>query len=379
MEWGSVRDQFPIVEREVYLDHASRCPTPLPVMLRQEEFIRFCAEHGRDYASWWKIADNLREKVALLLNADSTEIGFGSSTTEVMNICAQGFDWHPCDNIVTAQTEFPSNVYPWLGVKKKGVEVRFVEPLNHEITLDLIEKCVDSHTRMIALSHIQASNGFRIDLEEIGCYCQKHGIVFCVDATQSLGAFPIDVKSAHIDFLACSTYKWMMGSDGLAIFYCSRELMPKLSQIFLGWSGRTNRNEFYAYPLDYPQQACKFELGNPNFSSIIALDAAMEFHNQLGQKAITDHTIEISEQFRDAISGIPSVRIIGNFDFSHRSAIMTLAVEDPARIHACLSNQHIATALRRDGIRIAPYFYTNYDDVERFARTLRALLGGNLS
>ena len=255
MEWNHIRDQFPVTERLVYLDHASRCPTPLPVMLRQEEFLHFCAECGRDYSTWWKIADNLRGKIASLIKADEKEIGFASSTTEAMNICAQGFKWQPGDNIVIAQMEFPSNVYPWLGLSKNEVEVRFVEPQNYEITPELIDRYVDSHTRMISLSHVQAANGFRIDLEEIGYYCKKQGICFCVDATQSLGAFPIDVKTAHIDFLACSTYKWMMGSDGLAIFYCANDFLSNLNQVFLGWSGRINRNEFYAYPLDYPVSA----------------------------------------------------------------------------------------------------------------------------
>lgn len=378
MHITEIRKNFPITEHAIYLDNGSRCPLCKPVLDRQQSFQLFCSESGRDYAAWWRLADDLRGKIARLIHAQAKQVGYASSTTAALNLLAQGYEWKPGDNVIIAASEFPSNVYPWLGLKERNVEIRFLQPQNGWITLSQFQELADKNTRIISVSHIQAANGFKMDLEELGVFCEKKGIVFCVDATQSMGAYPIDVVSSHIDFLATSTYKWLMGSDGLAVFYCSDALQSSLRQVFWGWSGRIDRNEFNQYPLSYPQEAKRFELGNPNFSSLVALDAAMDFRDSVTHETIMKKTCEIVSCFKETLQGIKGLQILGNFDSRHQGALLTLAIENAPMTYHELIKQGFLCALRRDGIRISPYFYNTQEEAETFAKAMRLLLkGGN--
>ncbi len=376
MNVTALREQFPITRWGTYLDHGSRCPTPQAVLERQEAFARFCAQRGRDYAAWWTMADNLRARIAALINAEAAEICYASSTTHALNLLAQGYPWKAGDVIVAAQMEFPSNVYPWLGLAEKGVEVRMIQPQDGRITLEMIRDALDARTRLVALSHVQAANGFRLNLQEVGQLCHSRDIVFCVDATQSLGAYEVDVERDGIDFLACSTYKWLMASDGLAVCFCRAQLLPSLKLSYYGWSGRCDRNEFYTYPMKYPSKAQRFELGNPNFSALAALEAALDLRDEIGGEVILGRTQQVVDCFYEALRGIEGVMPVGDFAPDHRGALITLRLEHAPRVFEGLTRRRIATALRREGIRISPYFYNTSEEADLLARALRELTGG---
>jgi cysteine desulfurase/selenocysteine lyase len=370
MNLNMIRQQFPVTDHMIYLDNASRCPVCIPVAESQKEYIDFCVKYGSDYKNWWQKVDSLRLKLGKLINASQNEIGYASSTTSAMNIIARGYPWKEGDNIVLINHDFPSNIYPWLACKKNGVQIRFIEPNNGKIHLEQIKQVVDNNTRALSVSHVQAENGFRCDLDVIGDFCDKKKILFCVDATQSLGVFPIDVKQSHIDFLASSTYKWLMGSDGLAVFYCSDRIIDSVQQVFLGWSGRVNRNEFYYYPLDYPREARKFELGNPNFSSILALDAAVDFHVSIGTSQISNMTENIVKIYKQGINSINNVELVGDFDSAHQGAIITISLANADKIHLKLLKSKVACSLRHNGIRISPFFYNSEAESYEFLELL---------
>ncbi len=219
----SYRDEFPVTRNYVYLDHAGVAPVSLRVKRAVEEFISDATESGAfNYTSWTKRVEEIRRKSAALIGAESEEVAFVRNTSHGISIVAQGLDWKEGDNLIVYEKEFPSNIYPWLNLKERGVEVRFISSPNERILIEDIEGLIDSRTRLITLSSVQFSSGFRVDLKSVGELCRRKGVLFFVDAIQSLGVVPMDVEEFHVDFLAADGHKWLLSPEGTGIFYCRR-------------------------------------------------------------------------------------------------------------------------------------------------------------
>lgn len=370
MNAKEIRELFPITNSIIYLDTASRCPLAIPVYNSLERYLDFCSRYGREYKSWWELSEQLRKKIAQLIGSKSTEIGFCDSTTHAINILAHGYSWKKDDNIVTANIEFPSNIYPWFSIKQYGVDVRLIECKNGMLPLYEIEKYCDSHTRILSLSHVQAANGYRIDLTQIGDFCRDRGIIFCVDATQSCGVFPIDVRTSKIDFLAVSTYKWMMATDSLAFYYCSEKIIGSLSQTYLGWSGRLDRNDFKNHHMKYPMEAKKFELGNLNFLAMQGFDAAISLYNEIGQDEILDYTLNLAEEYRKCLKSYKQIKLLSDFDAEHKSMIITFDLKNRFDFFSVLEKNRITCCLKHNGIRISPFIFNDFDEVLFFNKLL---------
>src|SRR5262249_9660170 len=150
--------------------------------------------------------------------ADPLDIAFVKNTSEGIGIAAEGFPWQVGDNIITAAEEYPANIYPWLNLKSRGVEVRFVETRDRRLWIDDFKSLMDSRTRLLSVSSVEFASGFRNDLVALGELCRQRGILFFVDAIQSLGILPLDVRQTPIDFLAADGHKWLLGPEGAAIF-----------------------------------------------------------------------------------------------------------------------------------------------------------------
>src|SRR2546425_1063837 len=175
-----------------------------------------------DFVAWFDRADRVRALAARLLHTEAARIAFVKCTSEGVNFVANGLDWRAGDNVVTIAGEFPSNVYPWMALAGRGVELRFVptDPAGRFGAQDVAHR-VDGRTRAVALSAVSFSTGFRAPLEEIGAVCRSRGALFAVDAIQALGASDLDVERAGIDVLSAHAYKWLMGSTGIGVAHPS--------------------------------------------------------------------------------------------------------------------------------------------------------------
>lgn len=373
-DFKTPRGDFPALATRTYLDSASKSPLAKPVAARLGKYFALCTERGSDYPGWWRTVDSTRAKTASLLGASPAEIAFASSSTHAINIVAQGLSWRPGDNVVVAEEEFPSNLYPWLALAEKGVDIRIIPPRRDGYPLSAYQEMADAGTRLIALSHVQANTGYRSDLAAMAAYCRDNDILLLADATQSCGAVPIDVKACGVDFLCASTYKWLLGIDGLAILYIDRARLQQLRFSQLGWAGRCQPNDNTHHRMDYPDEARRFELGNPNFTAIHALESGLDYLAGIGVEAIFAKITALGNRLREGLAKIPGVSLAGDHGEAHRSAIVTVGFaggpEEASRVHSTLARAGVAAALKPQGVRFSFNFFNTAEDIDRACAAL---------
>ena len=365
------RKEFPIAKNYIYLDHSGVAPMSLRVKSAIEMFVGESAEGGAfHYPKWAQQINGTRSACARLINAGPDELAFVKSTSHGLSIVAEGLDWKPGDNVLIYEKEFPSNIYPWLNLKRKGVEVRIIPSREGRILIDDIERLIDSKTKLLAISSVQFSNGFRIDLKKVGALCRKNNVLFCVDAIQSLGVIPMDVKEYNVDFLSADAHKWLLGPEGIGIFYCRRELAERLSPPLIGW--KCVRNEF---DFDHPDfclktDARRFEEGSMNLLGIFGLGAAVDLLLEVGIKNIETRVLGLGEviireaEQRGYLVRTPKAR-------SERGGNVTFSGNfDPAATRDRLREKRILINVRGGGLRVSPHFYNTEEEILAFFRAL---------
>jgi cysteine desulfurase/selenocysteine lyase len=358
--------EFPLQEDIIYLNHAAVSPWPLRT---ENAVIRFTHENvtqgSKNYPQWITVESQLREKLRQLINADSTDdIALLKNTSEALSVVAFGIDWHPGDNIVSVAGEFPSNRVTWEALSTKGVELRKSNILCKDPEQAIFDQ-VDNHTRLITISSVQYSTGFQVDLVRMGQFCRQNNILFCVDAIQSIGAMQFDVQAIQADFVMADGHKWMLGPEGLALFYCRPELREKLTLHQFGWHMTDAFIEFDKEQWKPANTARRFECGSPNMLGIHALNASLSVLLDMGMETVEAMVLANShylfkcvnnhkqlELLTDATKG----RISGIVTFRHRSI-------DNERLFSVLTENGVMCAQRGGGIRFSPHFYTPRDKI----------------
>ena len=241
MSSAGFKDLFPSTQNLVYFNHAAVGP----LSTRAYEAMERHARDQRDYGAlhwkeWYAEIDRLRESAARLIGANADEIAILKNTSEGLSFVARGLEWKEGDNVVTTALEFPSNWTPWKRLEERGVECRIATlPVVEEI-----DKQIDARTRLVTVSSVAFHNGFTADLDAIGALCRQRNVLFCVDAIQSVGVLPVDVRKSRIDFLAADGHKWMCGPEGAAIFYVAAERRELLEVLESGWTNIERGGKF---------------------------------------------------------------------------------------------------------------------------------------
>ncbi len=365
--FNSYRHEFPITDKYIYLDHAGVAPISLRVKKAVERFLAESAEGGAfHYLRWIKRVGEVRRACARLLNAHSDEIAFVKSTSHGLSIVAEGLDWKAGDNLLIYEREFPSNIYPWLNLKRKGVEVRIIPSRDGRILIEDIERLMDSRTRLLAISSVQFANGFKIDLKRAGELCQKKGVLLCVDAIQSLGVIPMDVRDYHIDFLSADGHKWLLGPEGVGIFYCRKELAERLNPPLIGWKSVQNEFEFDRPEFKLKTNALRFEEGSMNLLGIFGLGAAIELLFEVGISNIENRVLTLGDLIICEAEK-RGFKILSPRLREERGGIITFSGNfDPLNMRDALRGKGIMVNVRGGGIRVSPHFYNTDEELERF-------------
>jgi cysteine desulfurase/selenocysteine lyase len=359
------RREFPVTQNYIYLDHAGIAPLSTRVTSAIDTFLSEATHDGAFlYAKWTQQINDIRRSCAGLINAGPEEIAFVKNTSHGLSIVAQGLDWKPGDNVLLYEREFPSNRYPWMHLQRKGVNVRVVPSREGRIDLRDIEEMTDAKTRLLALSSVQFSNGFRIDLSKVGDLCRRKKVLFCVDAIQSLGIIPMNVKECNIDFLSADAHKWLLGPEGIGIFYCKEELAEHLDPPLIGWKSVKNAFAFDRPDLVLLSNALRFEEGSMNLLGIFGLGAAIELLSEVGLQRIEEHVLGLgdviirSAEERGFAVLTPKAR-------KDRGGNITIAGNfDPAKMQQELQGIGIMVNVRGGGLRISPHFYNTDGEIE---------------
>lgn len=374
MDWSSWRALFPIAGRRVHLNHAGVSP----VSSRVAESVRAFIAHATTlepgaHAEWEARAEAVRGSFARLIGAHDDEIAFVKNTSEGLSLVAAGLEWRAGDNVIAVDGEYPANVYPWWSLRRHGVETRMIRRAPGAVTVADVARLVDAHTRLVALSFVDWSSGGRVDLAPIGAFCRERGILLCVDGIQGVGAVPLDVEAAGIDFLAVGGHKWLLAPEGCGCLYVSRRAAGLVHSVLHGWKSVTNADVYLPYHFDPRPDAAKFEPGSPSLLSTVALGAALELLEEVGPAAVTARIMEINDRFvaglcargAEILSPWQPERRSGFFVFSLPGAMQALAGE--------LHQAGFTVRVRGGGIRVAPHFYLDETDVDAFLAALDRL------
>lgn len=354
--------EFPLDEELIHLNHAAVGPWPKRTVDAVTRFAQENLHQGSwNYPEWLRIESALRDQLASLINASSSDdIALVKNTSEALSFVASGIDWLAGENIVTSDQEFPSNRIVWESLAPQGVELRQVDLNRGESPEDALFALVDSQTRMIAISSVQFGSGLRMDLERIGRFCHERGILFCVDAIQSVGALRFDVQAIKADFVAADGHKWLLGPEGLGFFYVRPQLREKLKLSQYGWHMVEAIGDFDRMDWQPAHTARRFECGSPNMLSIHALSASLSLLLEVGMEEVETRVLDNSRFLQQQLSQLPDVELITPLENNRFAGIVTFrsASKDEELLYQRLHARKLFCAQRAGGIRFSPHFYT---------------------
>ncbi len=360
--------EFPLEERLCYLNHAAVSPWPQRTARAVTDFARENAAVGsRHYARWLGVEQELRARLRTLINADGEdEIALLKSTSEALSVVAWGIDWQAGDEIVITNEEFPSNRIVWESLHELGVRVIEADIGDRPRAEETIIGSLSSRTRLVSVSAVQYSSGFALDLPTLGAACRARDIAFCVDAIQSIGARPFDVQACQADFAMADGHKWMLGPEGLAVFYCRRDWLQRLALRQYGWHMVAQMGDFGAREWRPADHARRFECGSPNMLGIHALHASVGLLLEVGIPTIAE---KVSRKISYLIEKLEnnSAIILSEKQPERRAGIVTFARPDidPPALYQHLQEAGVVCALRGGGVRFSPHFYTPESVLER--------------
>lgn len=370
--------EFDQAEGLIYLNHAAIAPWPERT---RSAVARFAAENqlrgAQHYRQWLDIEGRLRDQLRWLINAaDATEIALLKSTSEGLSVVAHGLDWQPGASIVTAREEFPSNRVAWQSLAPYGVTTRLVELAGREDPEAALFDAVDDSTRLLAISAVQYADGLRMDLPRIGAFCREHGILFCVDAIQQLGALPLDVAAIGADFVVADGHKWLLGPEGLALFYCRAEHLERLRLHQYGWHMLADHADYARLDWTPARDATRFECGSPNMLGIHALSASLALFQELGMDAVAEAIAHHAGRLADWLDAHDGCELLSPSDPARRAGIVTFRPlnGDSAALYRRLMADDLVCAARGGGVRLAPHFWHADADIDRAFERLETAL-----
>ena len=367
--------EFPVTRDKIFLAHAGVCPLPH----RVAEAIADCARQGtlgdQEAFMLHRLTD-AQKLTAQLLNCQSEEVALVGPTSLGLSLIAAGLNFRKGDNILIYHDDYPSNVYPWMALAEKGVQVRLINTRGLGVirTIDVMGQ-VDENTRLVALASCHFISGYRLEHQAIGKYLRERGILFCLDAIQTLGAFPTTVE--YVDFLAADAHKWLLGPCAAGVLYVRRELQEKLNPPIYGWHNVKNPNFVAQDKIEFRTDATKYEAGTHNLLGIVGLIASMELALEIGVENIAAELLRKRRLLVPALQAKGFTVLNADVKTENASGIVTFYQpgKDPSPLHKKLTDAGVVASLRTDRkrqnyIRLSPHFYNTDAELHRVLELL---------
>jgi len=372
---------FPVTRNCVYLNHASNGPLPRPTVRAMQSYFDDASKFGGVNSQRWNMYEQgAHRRLANMLNVRPEQIAMTASTSDGFMHIAGGLNWREGDTIITAECEFPSNVYPWLNLQQRGVQVNFVKMHEHRIRVEDVLAQITEHTRLVSLSLVEFSTGFRNDIAAIARHCHERSILCGIDAMQALGALDIDARQLDVDFLASAAHKWLLGPKTTGILYVSDNLLAQLRATRRGWFSVETPFDFFSYEQPLKPGAARFEHSSPNSTPIVGLDASLGVFESIdgGMQAVEARLLGLTGY---AIAGLERLGypVVSPQGAGERSGIVCFqphpARQDltPQHLVDELAARQIYTAARGTVARISPHFYNTIEDIDALLNALEEL------
>jgi selenocysteine lyase/cysteine desulfurase len=373
MDWAQWREDFPSAARVVHMNHAGISPLPRRVAAAIQSFADDALMlDPATYQRWEARAAAARAAAARLIGARAQEIAFVRNTSEGLSLVASGLHWQPGDNVVTVAEEYPSNVYPWFGLQRLGVETRLLARPGVRFGADDIAALIDRRTRVLAVSAVDWQSGFRVDLAALAELCRAREVLFVVvDAIQAVGALGVDVAACGIDVLAAGGHKWLLAPEGCGMLFVSDRVVERIYPVVLGWKSVRNPGVYLPYHFELRADAARLEPGSAPHLALHAFGTALDLLLEIGPAAIEARVLDITDRLIEGLERLGAT-ILSPGARAERSAILTFVLGDTPALHAALTEAGIIARPRLGGIRLAPHFYNDADDIARVLDVVRA-------
>ena len=363
-----LEQEFPVERNFRYLNHAAVAPWPLRTGNAVRAFAAQNVDMGaRDYNDWVETEQGLRRRLAALVHAPSPDdIALTKNTSEALSMVAHGFPWNDGDNVVIAAEEFPSNRIVWESLAGRGVTTRPVTLTGVDDPETALLAAIDGRTRILAVSSVQYGLGLRVKLKKLGAACRARGVAFCVDAIQGLGVFDHNVQAANIDFLMADAHKWLLGPEGIAVFYCSAAWREKLTLHEYGWHMVEDLYDFERRAWRPARSARRFECGSPNMLGIHALSASLSLFEEIGLPVIEKRVLARAEYLFEIIKQYPDLELLSDPRPGRYAGIVTFRHRRHAvdKLYHALRGQNVVCVPRGGGIRFSPHCYTRIETLQ---------------
>ena len=372
-------EQFPVLRHWDFFNHAGVAP----ICRAAGDAMRAYADQAESQAylahNWYADLEKLRVSAAAMIGAHRDEIAFLKNTSEGISAVAFGLDWQWGDVIVTTDVEYPANVYPWMEVARAhGAKLVLVpEELDargrRAVPLEkILEAASDPRCRLVALSHVEFASGQRHDIARVGQLCRDQGKLFCVDAIQTIGIIPIDVRAMKIDYLAADGHKWLLGPEGAGIFYCRRELLERTRPLMVGWMNVIDAQDFGNYNYILKSDAGRFECGTYNIAGLLGLKASLEMLASLGVEAVGLRIKSLTDRLIDGIlaRGYHVVSPRESDQWSGGVCFTSPKHPHDAIVRELRKQRKIEIAQREGRLRASPHFYNTEEQIDRLISAL---------
>jgi len=371
--------EFPWTADTVYLNNASIGPIPERTRRAIDEFTaKRTAPHLLPDRDLQAVLQQAREIVAQLVNAESAEIALASNTSHGLNLAARALPLAAGDVVLVSDKEFPANVYPWLRLKKLGIDVELARTTRQGWPDEdhLVERLGDPRVRVLAVSFVQFSNGYRADLARLGAACRANGSYLVVDAIQGVGNSWLDVKDTPVDVLACGGQKWLLSPWGSGFVYVRKDLVPRLEPAVSGWMAFEGTEDFTRltdYNPVFRSDARRFEMVTLPFQDFYGMLESVRMLLDLGIRDIAEYTRACHEPVLEWAEA-KGVRVVSPRDDAHRSAIVCIAPPKAADAYHALKRARVVCSLREGAIRLAPHCYNTVEEMEKVVEVLDAVV-----
>ncbi len=370
----SLRKLFPATEKYVYLNSAAISPLPTVSVEAVIGQLRDVSENGSvNFTKWVDTKQRCRQALADMLNVKTAEIAFMRNTSDGFSTIANGLSWAEGDNIVTFEGEFPSNYYPWRRIRDQfGVEFRLCPERSGRIDLDEFIGLIDSNTRIVSISAVQFSTGFRADLERIGRAARAVDALFTVDLIQGLGVIPFDMEAQYVDAACSASHKWLFSPEGCGIIYLSARARDRIEPTLVGWISVEKPWNFADRSQNWNPTSLAWETGTGGSALFYGLEQSLGILMGIGasriQGYLEDLTDYMCELLREKNYDLISSRAPGEKSqivaIKHRGGLTS------SEINAQLEKQKIIVSPRGELLRIAPHIFNNRMDIERLIESL---------
>ncbi|HYR58341.1 MAG TPA: aminotransferase class V-fold PLP-dependent enzyme [Chthoniobacteraceae bacterium] len=374
------RALFPVCRDKIFLAHAGVTPLPAPVADAVCDYTRMSAENPQEFGAVLRHVKEARRVCADFIGAGADEIALLGPTSLGLSLFANGMPWREGDEVICYHGDYPSNVYPWLELRRRGVVVRQLEPAQPgEITPELVAAALTPRTRLVALASAHFITGYRIDVDAIGALLHERGVLFSLDAIQTLGAFP--TRATHVDFLSADAHKWLLGPVAIGIVFVKKQHFELLRPTLLGAWNVISPNFHAQDEIQFVPTAQRYEPGVLNIGGIYGMRAAIELIASHGIDAIAARLLELKAHLLTQIEPL-GFKVFGPRDGAAAGGITTFRHESlsSAKLFTALEAAGITASLRHDRegreyLRFSPHFYNTEAELDRAAEVLRDARG----